>query len=101
MYKWGIAQKAIADGVEWLNVFSVDNVLQRIADPCFIGAVLTAGCSVGSKVVKKCAPDEKVGVMCLEDGRPSIIEYYELTDELAAAKDENGYPELSVPCGRP
>ena len=29
MYKWGIAQKAIADGVEWLNVFAVDNVLQR------------------------------------------------------------------------
>lgn len=92
MYKWGIAQKAIKDGVEWLNVFSVDNVLQRIADPCFIGAVLTAGCSVGAKVVKKCAPDEKVGVMCLEDGRPSIIEYYELTEELAAAKDENGDP---------
>ena len=92
MYKWGIAQKAIAYGVEWLNVFSVDNVLQRIADPCFIGAVLTAGCSVGAKVVKKCAPDEKVGVMCLEDGRPSIIEYYELTEELASAKDENGDP---------
>lgn len=92
MYKWGIAQKAMADGVEWLNVFAVDNVLQRIADPCFIGAVAESGCSVGSKVVKKCAPDEKVGVMCLEDGRPSIIEYYELTDELAAAKDENGDP---------
>ena len=80
------------EGIEWLNVFAVDNVLQRIADPCFIGAVLTAGCSVGAKVVKKCAPDEKVGVMCLEDGRPSIIEYYELTEELAAAKDENGDP---------
>ena len=29
MYKWGIAQKAREDGVEWLNVFAVDNVLQR------------------------------------------------------------------------
>lgn len=29
--------------------------------------------------VRKNAPDEKVGVMCLEDGRPSIVEYYELT----------------------
>lgn len=92
MYQWGIAQKAMADGVEWLNVFAVDNVLQRIADPCFIGAVLDAGCACGSKVVRKCAPDEKVGVMCLEDGRPSIIEYYELTEELANAKDENGDP---------
>lgn len=92
MHKWGIAQKAMADGVEWLNVFAVDNVLQRIADPCFVGAVIAKDCACGSKVVRKCAPDEKVGVMCLEDGRPSIIEYYELTDELANAKDENGDP---------
>ena len=92
MHKWGIAQKAMADGVEWLNVFAVDNVLQRIADPCFVGAVIAKDCACGSKVVRKCAPDEKVGVMCLEDGKPSIIEYYELTDELANAKDENGDP---------
>lgn len=92
MYKWGVAQKAMADGVEWLNVFAVDNVLQRIADPCFIGAVIANQCAVGAKVVRKCAPDEKVGVMCLEDGRPSIIEYYELTEELMNAKDENGDP---------
>ncbi len=92
MYKWNVAQKAMADGVEWLNVFAVDNVLQRIADPCFVGAVIDKGCACGAKVVRKCAPDEKVGVMCLEDGRPSIIEYYELTDELMNAKDENGDP---------
>ncbi len=92
MYKWNVAQKAMEDGVEWLNVFAVDNVLQRIADPCFVGAVIDKGCACGAKVVRKCAPDEKVGVMCLEDGRPSIIEYYELTDELMNAKDENGDP---------
>lgn len=92
MCKWGIAKKAIADGVEWLNVFAVDNVLQRIADPCFVGAVITNKCAAGAKVVRKCAPDEKIGVMCLEDGRASIVEYYELTDELMNAKDENGDP---------
>lgn len=84
-----IAKKA---GIEWLNVFAVDNVLQRIADPVYIGAVINKGCAVGSKVVKKAAPDEKVGVMCLEDGKPSIVEYYELTDEMKDAVDENGEP---------
>ncbi|MBQ7934268.1 MAG: UTP--glucose-1-phosphate uridylyltransferase [Lachnospiraceae bacterium] len=79
-------------GIEWLNVFAVDNVLQRIADPCFIGATIQKNCVVGSKVVRKAAPDEKVGVMCLEDGRPSIVEYYELTEELMNAKDEKGDP---------
>ena len=79
-------------GIEWLNVFAVDNVLQRIADPCFVGATIQKNCVVGAKVVRKNAPDEKVGVMCLEDGRPSIVEYYELTDELMNAKDEKGEP---------
>lgn len=92
MYKWNVAQKAMEAGVEWLNVFAVDNVLQRIADPCFVGAVIANGCASGAKVVKKCAPDEKIGVICLEDGRPSIVEYYELTDELMNARDENGDP---------
>lgn len=92
MYKWGVAQKALEDGVEWLNVFAVDNVLQRIADPCFVGAVIEKDCAVGAKVVRKCTPDEKVGVMCLEDGRPSIVEYYDLTEELMNAKDEYGDP---------
>ena len=70
----------------------MDNVLQRIADPVFLGAVLAKGCAVGSKVVKKAAPDEKVGVMCLEDGKPSIVEYYELTDEMRDARDKDGNP---------
>lgn len=78
--------------IEWLNVFSVDNVLQRMADPCFIGATIAGNYACGSKVVKKASIDEKVGVMCLEDGKPSIVEYYELTDELMSAKDANGDP---------
>lgn len=92
MYKWGVAQKAMSDGVEWMNVFAVDNVLQRIADPCFVGAVIANQRAAGAKVVKKCAPDEKIGVICSEDGRPYIVEYYELTEELMNAKDENGDP---------
>ncbi len=88
----GLLELVEKEGIEWLNVFAVDNVLQRIADPCFIGATICKNCVVGAKVVRKNAPDEKVGVMCLEDGRPSIVEYYELTEELMNAKDENGDP---------
>ena len=77
-------------GIEWINVFAVDNVLQQIADPLFIGATLASGCESGAKVVRKAAPDERVGVLCTEDGRPSIAEYYEMTDEMATARKENG-----------
>lgn len=92
MMKWGVVDKIRESGVEWLNVFAVDNVLQRIADPCFVGATIATNSAVGAKVVKKNAPDEKVGAMCLEDGKPSIVEYYDMTEELMAAKDENGEP---------
>ena len=92
MMKWGVVDKIRKEGIEWLNVFAVDNVLQRIADPCFVGATIRKNCAVGAKVVRKNAPDEKIGVMCLEDGRPSIVEYYELTEELMNTKDANGEP---------
>lgn len=77
-------------GIEWLNVFAVDNVLQKIADPLFIGAVISSGMQSGSKVVSKAAPEERVGVLCLEDGKPSIIEYYEMTEDMRTLLDENG-----------
>lgn len=92
MKNCGLLETVHSLGIEWLNAFAVDNVLQRIADPCFIGATIQKNCVVGAKVVRKSAPDEKVGVMCLEDGRPSIVEYYELTDEMRDAKDEKGDP---------
>ena len=72
-------------GIEWINVFAVDNCLQRIADPMFVGATIAYG-----KVVRKAAPDERVGVLCTEDGKPSIAEYYEMTEEMSTARKENG-----------
>lgn len=90
MDKTGMLDVVREQGIEWLNVFAVDNVLQRIADPCFIGAVLDSGKVSGAKVVAKASPDEKVGVLCLEDGRPSIVEYYEMTDEMLTRREADG-----------
>lgn len=90
MARNGILDIVRETGIEWLNVFAVDNVLQYIADPAFVGACIEDDCMVGAKVVRKANPDEKVGVICLEDGKPSIVEYYELTDEMRHQKDENG-----------
>ena len=92
MKRCGLIDKIHELGIEWLNTFAVDNVLQRIADPVFVGATIASGCATGAKTVRKAAPDERVGVMCLADGKPSIIEYYEMTPELMEAKNENGDP---------
>lgn len=79
-----------SSGIEWINVFAVDNVLQKIADPYFIGAVIDTGMMCGSKVVAKAAPEERVGVMCLEDGKPSIVEYFEMTDDMLQCRENDG-----------
>jgi UDP-N-acetylglucosamine/UDP-N-acetylgalactosamine diphosphorylase len=90
LVKAGLDRDLKEKGVEWLNVFAVDNVLQQIADPVFLGATIASGCVSGAKVVRKADPYERVGALCLEDGRPSIVEYYELTPEMAEATNENG-----------
>ena len=77
-------------GIEWFNVFAVDNVLQQICDPVFIGATVLSGKGCGAKVVSKNHPKERVGALCLKDGVPDVVEYYDLSDEEAYEVDEKG-----------
>ncbi len=86
----GLLNEIKKNQIEWLNVFAVDNVLQQIADPLFVGAVLCSGSQSGGKVVKKASPDERVGVLCLENGKPAIVEYYEMTDEMRNSLNADG-----------
>ena len=86
----GLLNEIKERGIKWLNAFAVDNVLQRIADPVFVGACIYENVNCGAKVVCKAEPHEKVGVLCLENGKPNIIEYFELTEEMANARDDNG-----------
>lgn len=78
----GLSKVLEEEKIEWINLFGVDNVLQRICDPVFIGATVQKNCGCGAKVVNKVSPEEKVGVMCNEDGKPSVIEYYEMNEAL-------------------
>lgn len=90
LIKSGIANTVKSAEIEWLNVFAVDNVLQKMADPCFLGAVIACNADSGSKVVAKADPHERVGVLCHEDGKPSIVEYYEMTNEMIESHEPDG-----------
>lgn len=83
----GLLQDELLKTVEWFNVFAVDNVLQRIADPVFLGATVLSGCNCGAKVVKKSCPEERVGVLCLRGGLPDVVEYYEIDEKTAAMRN--------------
>lgn len=90
MNKAGLLDGIFASNIEWINVFAVDNVLQRIADPVFLGATIKSNKSCGAKVVYKAAPDEKVGAICKMNGNPHIIEYYELSEDMMYQKNDDG-----------
>ncbi|MDE6558053.1 MAG: UDPGP type 1 family protein [Clostridia bacterium] len=79
-----------SEGVEWLNVYGVDNVLQKPCDPVFIGATVKSGAACSGKVVRKVAPEEKVGVLCKQDGLPAIVEYYEMPEDKATETNPDG-----------
>lgn len=76
--------------IKYINLVGVDNVLQKIADPVFIGAVTKDNYEIGAKVVKKASPNEKVGVICKKNQRPAVVEYMDLSEELSTATNENG-----------
>lgn len=89
MAKAGLLNGIIDTNIKWINVFAVDNVLQKIADPVFLGATIESQFDCGAKVVKKADPKEKVGVICNKNNKPFIVEYYEMTDSMTYQKNDN------------
>ena len=88
-------------GVEWVFIGGVDNCLVKMVDPVLMGIAIDKGVTVACKSVVKANPYEKVGVFCRRNGKPNVIEYSEITEEMAEAVDENGellYGESHILC---
>lgn len=77
-------------GVEWIFICGVDNVLAKLVDPVLLGYTKLNQYKITSVSCIKTIPQERVGVLCKKNGRPSVIEYTELPDDLKEAKKENG-----------
>ncbi|TNJ63664.1 UDPGP type 1 family protein [Paenibacillus hemerocallicola] len=77
-------------GVEWVFYYNVDNALIRIADPLFVGVAAYYNHPIATKVAEKAHPEEKVGILCLRDGRPAVVEYTEVPEKLMYETDVNG-----------
>ena len=77
-------------GVEWAFIGPVDNVLVKMVDSTLLGVCLDKNVLAGGKSVVKANSKEKVGVFCKRNGNPGVVEYTEITDDLAEAINENG-----------
>ena len=101
LVKNGMTKKMREMGVEWVFIGGVDNCLVKMVDPVLMGVAIDKQVTVACKSVVKANPKEKVGVFCKRNGKPNVIEYTEITDEMAEATDENGellYGESHILC---
>lgn len=90
MAKDGVLKDMKEKGIKWIFIGAVDNALLNMCDPILLGLTIKDGNEIGSKSVVKLNPHEKVGVFCKKDGKPGVIEYSELPEEMAEEKDEDG-----------
>ncbi|BFI11222.1 UDP-N-acetylglucosamine/UDP-N-acetylgalactosamine diphosphorylase [Marchantia polymorpha subsp. ruderalis] len=74
-------------GIKYVDVYSVDNTLVRVADPLFLGYWIDQGTSCAAKVIKKAYPQERVGVFVHhgKGGPVGVAEYTELGADLQFA----------------
>lgn len=86
----GIINDMKQNGVEWVVITGIDNVLIKIVDEIFIGATISQNNLIASKSVIKKTPKESGGVFAKANGKPGIIEYVEIPEEIANEKNEEG-----------
>ncbi len=86
---------ALADmkqrGIEQISYFQVDNPNVKAIDPLFIGLHVQSQSEMSSKMLAKHSAKEKVGVFCLLDGKVGVIEYSDISDDLASSLDGEGH----------
>jgi UDP-N-acetylglucosamine/UDP-N-acetylgalactosamine diphosphorylase len=87
---------AIADmkqrGVDTIFYFQVDNVLNPLCDPAYLGYHIREKSEMSNKVVRKKYAGEKMGVLCKIDGKLGLVEYSDFDEELKNAT----YPDGSL-----
>ena len=101
LVKSRMTQKMKQMGIEWVFIGGVDNCLVKMVDPVLMGIAIDKAVTVACKSAVKANPHEKVGVFCKRNGKPNVIEYSEITEEMAEARDENGellYGESHLLC---
>lgn len=92
----GILDDMHAKGLKHVHMYCVDNLLVKVADPTFLGFAIDKEFDVATKVVRKRDATELVGLIVLDKelNKPCVIEYSEVSKELANKTEPNDSSKL-------
>ena len=90
MEKSGVITEMKNSGIEWVFINGVDNVLVKPVDPLLIGMSIHNKVLGAVKSIEKTDPKEKVGVFCRKNKKVGVVEYTEISDEMAHLRDDYG-----------
>ncbi len=86
----GCLDDARRRGIRQLFYFQVDNPLVDVCGAEHLGYHLLCGAEMSSQVIAKRDPLDKVGNVVAVDGRPLVIEYSDLPDDVARRRNADG-----------
>lgn len=80
-YEQGLWAKWHNEGIEYVNIIFVDNLLADPFDREFIGFTIRNALDIGIKAVERLSIHEKMGVLVQDKGKIRVIEYSEFVSE--------------------
>ena len=86
----GVLEEMKHNGIEWIFINGVDNVLVKPVDPLLIGMSIHNKVLAAVKSVEKTDPKEKVGVFCRKNKKVGVVEYTEISEQMANLRDDYG-----------
>lgn len=101
MKEKGVLEDMKQKNIEWIYICSVDNVLLQMVEPMLLGLTIKQKNEIASKTIVKKSPEERVGVFCKRNNKPSVIEYTELPKKMSELRDEKNeliFGEAHIMC---
>lgn len=86
MKKNGIISELKKRKIKYLLITGLDNILMKPIDEVPLGIMIDKGVKSIGKSIKKENSEEKMGVFCKKNGKVGVIEYSEISNELAKKK---------------
>lgn len=90
LHKNHILEDMTEKNIKYLCIGNVDNILINQVDELLLGIMEKENYKLAGKSIIKRSADEKVGVFCKINGRPAVIEYSDIDEEMARKTNEDG-----------